>query len=526
MGGRLVYNNMTPNQHIRIDTNNLVGEFAQEQLSQGCLDRLRKYVEKTVPKHLVDITTTTLWDIRKHSINEAQKLKQIPADFDDNLVKWLNGTSYTTEDKQKFINEINERGVLEKKDRKCKCFVKAETYPEYKFPRPIKSRTDRFKAVMGPLFQAINDHLFCDTDWFIKKIPVEDRPKRIAELLLPADEFDCTDYSSFEAHFVAMMIYAIEFPLYMWLTRNLKSATAWQKELDTLLNENICSFKDFTLYCQSRASGEMNTSSGNGWANKTLFTYTARVKGATKIRGQFEGDDGVTTTVPRSSAPTTADFECLGWTCKMETVKKFEEASFCGIVADSIDLINVCDIRAYLADFGWTKQQYLEANETTINALIRAKGFSAIYQYPGCPIIEALGHYALRITKDAYIQEKMRKMIEKGKIAESRYKALRMREMFERYDYEVKKRNLIPSTTRALVARKFAIPIEKQIEIEQYLDSLTTKQQLDIDLDFPKAWIHNWNVYVLGEGFSPEPLNELAYFKKFISRYNCILDQS
>lgn len=459
----------------------------------------------------------------KFSTAMAMKIPKISSSYDTSLEAWLAKTSYTEQQKQKFREIALESYTITKKDRKCKCFVKAETYPEYKFPRPIKSRTDRFKTVMGPIFQAINEQLFSMSEWFIKKTPVEQRAKKLAEILLPADFFDCTDYSSFEAHFIAMMIFAIEFPLYLWLIHDLPCAAEWEKELDTLLATNDCRFKDFTVWCRSRASGEMNTSSGNGWSNFIIFSYITEVKQATKTGKQFEGDDGVTKTEPRSSAPVTKDFEDLGWTCKLNTVTKFEEASFCGIVADINDMINVCDVRAYLADFGWTKQQYLDANQTTIMALIRAKGYSAVYQYPGCPIIDALGHYALRVTNYDTIQHKLEQMIRKGKIAESRYKADRMREMFSRMEYKIPQRKMTPPATRELVSRLFAIPLDSQISIETYLDNLTTIQHLNIDLDVPQAWRHCWDNYVGLDGFAPDHQREIQEFRKFISAFSSVV---
>lgn len=519
MDGLLIYSGRVTNPHVNIDVGVLDGEFADDMLSTDNYVRLRNYVAKTVPGHLVQISTDTLWDIRKHATHMAQKYKQIPSDFDDDVDKWLEGTSYTTVDKKKFRDIWLDRSTLDRKDRKCKCFVKAETYPTYKFPRPIKSRTDRFKAVMGPIFQAINEHLFANTEYFIKKIPVDQRAKFLFDKFGARTRFDCTDYTSFEAHFVSMMIFAIEYPLYMWLTRLLQSAAKWRQELDTLLNTNECLFKDFVVWCMSRASGEMNTSSGNGWSNKTLYTYVARVKGATEHLGAFEGDDGVTSTIPENCSPTTEDFEKLGWSCKLITVDKFEEASFCGIVSDSIDLINVCDIKAYLADFGWTKQQYLEANDITIKALIRAKGYSAIYQYPGCPIIQSLGYFALRVTNHDVVDKKLKKMAKNNQIGCSRYKSAKMRELFERMDYKIPKPKKTPDTTRELVGRLFGISPDRQIQIEQYLETLTTIQPLHIDLDVDPSWKHCWKVYVEGDGFCPDPLKELQDFKNFIQVY-------
>lgn len=456
-------------------------------------------VSAHVPIHLLEMTTNTLWDMRKFSVWLAQTFEPLPHDYDLSVQTWLAKTTYTTKDKEGFIKELDEKGYLEKVDRACKCFVKAETYAEFKYPRPIKSRTDRFKAYMGPAFQGINEQLFSRTEYFIKKIPVNERASFLKECLGLAAEINCTDFSSFEAHFLDCIMYAIEFPLYFWLTKDLPIATDFREELMTLAKVNICKFIDFVVDCMSRASGEMNTSSGNGWVNLVLFLYVSLCKGSIKSLGKFEGDDGITTNDPTTSAPTSQDYQDLGWVCKLIKVTKFEEASFCGIVADIDDLVNVCDIKAYLGDFGWTRQQYLNANEVTIKALIRAKGYSAIYQYPGCPIIDALGHYALRVTDYDEVHRKMLKMYRKGHLADSRYKNQKFEVIFGTLINKRPSRIISPINTRLLVERIFQIPLNRQYEIERYLDDLNTIQPLEIDLDVPECWIYNWENFVIPE---------------------------
>jgi hypothetical protein len=269
------------------------------------------------------------------------------------------------------------------------------------------------------------------------------------------------------------------------------------------MKSNVCKFFDFIIDCMSRASGEMNTSSGNGWSNKTLFYYVSAAKGSESEDASFEGDDGITGNDPPESAPTTEDYNKLGWTCKMITVTKFEEASFCGIVADKNDLINVCDVRAYLADFGWTRQQYLEASEVTLRALLRAKGFSAIYQYPGCPVLDALGHYALRVTDNDKVQSKMMKMFREGKLADSRFKNLKMKEILDYYKLKRPERIHSPENTRELVERLYDINTAEQINIENYLDNLNEIITLEIDIKVPDVWRYNTEMFVTHEYIHP-----------------------
>lgn len=476
-------------------------------------------VKKHVPLAKIDETTNVLWDLRKHSIWLAQQFEQLKPDFDDTLETWLSKTSYTAAEKQGFRDVLLESECITCKDRYCKCFVKAETYPSYKFPRPIKSRTDRFKAKMGPIFQGINECLFSNTKWFIKKQPVDIRPAVLKERLLPATQISLTDFSQFEAHFIDCIMYAIEFPFYCWVTRLLPQHSTFMEELEiTLLSSNKCIFKDFVVWCMSRASGEMNTSSGNGYTNLCIFLYACRALGAEEARGQFEGDDGATVVKPVECSPTSQDYAKLGWICKMENVQEFSKASFCGIVSDPEDLVNVCDIRAYIADFGWTRHQYMNARPTVLKALIRAKGYSAIYQYPSCPVIEALGRYALRVTNKDYIHTKMVKMIKENKIADSRFKSVKYLDMLEKISFKLPRRSEPPENTRKLVSDLYGVTEDQQVQIEDYLDSLEEIQELDINIDVPADWIHNWEVYATDDCIFPNdaPL-QIKKFNELVS---------
>lgn len=468
-------------------------------LSMKQYELLEIMIATHVPVENLRETVTVLWDMRKFAVLKSQEYRQLQPDYDISIETWLEKTTYTRKEKEGFIRELDQQGFLTKFDRACKCFIKAETYPEYKHYRPIKSRTDRFKAFMGPIFQGINEILFSNVESFIKKIPVRDRPEFLRNKLQAFTKLNCTDFSSFEAHFIDCVMFAIEYPFYVWCTFQLPVAQDFRMELMTLMNSNVCKFFDFVVDCMSRASGEMNTSSGNGWVNMILFEYVSRIKGSELDSKSFEGDDGITANFPETSAPTTQDYRDLGWTCKMTTVEKFEEASFCGIVADKVDLINVCDVRAYIADFGWTRQQYMEANSITLRALLRAKGFSAIYQYPGCPILDALGHYALRMTDNGLVKKKMMRMYKRGQLADSRFKNNKFTEILNFFKNKRPERIQSPMNTRNLVERLYGISVSEQLTIEQYLDELNEIQNLKIDIEVPPQWRYNTEMFVTHE---------------------------
>jgi hypothetical protein len=497
-----------------------VDDFTKTFLSKDEYNKIKRLVKDKIEPQRVKQTMSVLWDIRKYTISQCYEFDRLPPDFDDSLETWLDGTSYTQADKDIFKKEIEMRSNLLPMDCVCKCFIKAETYPEFKYPRPIKSRTNRFKAVMGPIFQGINNIMFSKTKYFVKKIPVAERARWLSEIFGLIDPDD-SDYTTFEAHFIELIMYIIEYPFYAWCVWDLHQKQKFLDNLHIIMSTNKCIFNDFTVYSESRASGEMNTSLGNGWCNKIITIYIAVVKSAVKTDAAFEGDDGLSASFPRESRPTTKDFDDLGWNCKFHSNPNFSEASFCGIVSDPVDQINVCDVRAYLADFGWTRNQYCWANDKTHRALIRAKGYSAIYQYPGCPIIDALGHYALRITNTEEVQRKMLKMFRAGQLADSRYKNFKFQMIFDKLLDKLPERCDSPPNTRLLVEKKFSVPVGRQIEIEQYLDRLMTRQPLQVNIEVPEVWTVNNDMYVNNYP-EPTPRKQFEELLNNLAKWNLL----
>lgn len=487
--------------------------------------KIQKMAAAHIPAHYLSETMAVLWDIRKHVVEFMSQIEPDHPDTDLSVDAWLETTNYTDAEKQLFREQAEDLN-MSRKDKACKCFIKAETYPELKYPRPIKSRSRKFKTKMGPAFARINKALFSlkgkiGREWMAKEWPIDQRMEELMETLKIFLRKILTDFSSFESHFIDVFMYVIEFPFYVWVTCRIKALAEFRKDLETLLQTNECLFKHFKLYCMSRASGEMNTSSGNGWVNLILFTYTSRVKGAVKAAGKFEGDDGATGTLPDEASPTTQDYKDLGWICKLESVTEISHASFCGIVAHPVDKINVCDIRQYVVDFGWTKQAYLNAKQTTILALIRAKGYSAVYQYPACPIIDALGHYALRMTNNDEIKRKFEKMCKNMKFASNRYKAEQFRQLMDRFQMKIPERRLTPPDTRILVQQLYNITVAQQIKIEKYLDEKQDISPLNFDMPVPEEWIKTWNADITyHQKQYHNPQLEITNFKNFISNYD------
>jgi len=318
---------------------------------------------------------------------------------DVSFESWLKKCNYPEYRKTELRDLNNLRnGHLEDRDYIVKSFMKDETYPEYKYARGINSRSDMFKIFVGPIFRIIEEIVFKLPE-FIKKIPVRDRPAYIKEKL---ERIGCTylstDYTAFETLFTKEMMEACEMQLYEYLSSDLNGGPEWYKVVhDTLTGENFCRFKFFDVVCSAtRMSGEMNTSLGNGFTNLMAMWFLSEKAGCTDFAMVAEGDDGLSTMT--GQPPTSADFAKLGLNIKLQRHDKLEEASFCGLVFDPDDLINVTDPREVLCEFGWALSRYANCRRNRLMALLRCKSLSYQHQYPGSPIIQSLAQYGLRCT--------------------------------------------------------------------------------------------------------------------------------
>lgn len=379
------------------------------------------------------------------------------------LEEWLEKTPYSRGRKVE-LKDIWDKFVTDGMNYELfgivKSFIKDETYPEYKFPRFINSRVDSAKCYFGPAVQAVSDKLFA-LPWFIKKIPVPERPEAIRTMLENAgmdEDYIFTDYTAFEAHFVKEVMEITQFELFRHMLKNTTGFKKWMEVYETTMGGiNKLIFKDFNAeILATRMSGEMDTSLSNGFANLMLFLFVTYRKGAHKVVGYVEGDDGLFAVSPAAAAPTEKDFADLGFTIKIGHTKKLSEASFCGQVYDMTELLVVTDPKEMLLRMGWTNKRYTKASYKTRMQLLRARGYSLVYQYNGCPILDVLGRRILELTDGYEIEERI----------------FQSMDQWEREKLRAATTNSLPErkipgpATRDLVARLFGVSVEKQLELE------------------------------------------------------------
>jgi len=407
----------------------------------------------------------------------SRKVPILPADFDLSTEWWLSETKYP-EWRKAELREA-EKTYLDypsKEDWKLKGFPKDEFYLEAKSERNILPRGDAAKVFEGPPIKAVEIAIKDCFPEFIKPIPVVDRPGYILDrLYIPGAKYAATDYTAFESHFVKQIMLAVEFKLYKHVLQNHPEGMRRLVEIQKrMTGKNYCRFKHFNLTLEAtRMSGEMCTSLGNGFSNLVFFLYACHVEGIT-CTGVIEGDDGLFVCSPK--IPDQKTFIEMGLTIKLEEHTSLETASFCGIIFDKIDKINITDPMEVLLTFGWSKRYHVGMNRIRHLELLRAKSLSFAYQYQGCPIIQELAHAGLRVTKHVDLRRYLNN--DRSLNMWEREQLLEALETSSANNYQSLKRD-IPMNTRNLMMDKFGIEPSDQIEIENYLAALDTIRELD-----------------------------------------------
>lgn len=460
--------------HTKTAMRGTIRRFATrpQRMNRRQRNRLRKFIKRWLKKNLVPLDPDT----------------------DFSVESWLKTTNYPAA-RQMELLAVHQAMICayDPEYWVVKSFIKEETYPEYKDARPINSRSDEFKTIAGPYFKRIEEQLF-KLDWFIKKIPVPERAKYIKDKLYhPSAKYLASDYTSFEAHFTREVMETIELQLYQYMMSKCPNHLFTHVVLAALTGMNHVKFKDFTVNIEAiRMSGEMCTSLGNGFSNLMLMLFALHDNGCTHVAGVVEGDDALF--AYRGRPPDGEYFRDLGFNIKLEYHDELNTASFCGLVFDIEDLVNVTDVRQVLLNFGWTTRAYVLSNRGTRMMLLRAKGFSLAYEYRGCPILGALARYALRVTRTFSKQKLHRYVTESKNINE--YERGTLLEAIK--IYPIVANMPVPTNTRYLVERLYGVTVETQIAIEKYLDSLTKLQPLrlpaiyDIMPEVSKHYFHHY----------------------------------
>jgi len=315
--------------------------------------------------------------------------------------EWLESAPYTLS-RKKELREVYEklRGLPPSRRQRSHVdsFVKLESYPEFKEARWINSRSDAFKVYSGPAFHAIEHQLY-QLPYFIKHVPVPQRPALIRALRRAGRRYYENDYTAFESHFTPEFLKACELVLYRHaLSRYPELA---QVICDTLAGKNrLRTRAGVSLEIEGRRmSGDMCTSLGNGFTNLMLALFIAEENHGT-LEGYVEGDDGIFAV---DFEMTAAMFEKLGFTVKIKEHSDPCHAHFCGMTMTDDGTI-IKDPRRVFQTFGWT-HSFIGAGNGIMDGLLRSKALSLAYELPQCPVIGQLARTALELTTGCDIRE-------------------------------------------------------------------------------------------------------------------------
>jgi hypothetical protein len=424
-------------------------------------------------------------------------MKPLAHDTDVTFESWISSTPYTLARKNELREILKECGldlymIIPDKYLWIKAFVKDEHYDTFKHARAINSRHDVFKCLVGPIYQKISDQLF-SLPWFIKKIPIKDRPQYILDLLYRVGHhYFISDYTSFEAHFTKEMMEDCEMELADYMTSELPEHTAFMDLIRRAkMGTNHINFKNWSCEIEAkRMSGEMDTSLSNGFSNLMFMLYLCEEAGLTDISGVIEGDDGLFVFKGDHTVLNTKVFSDFGLSIKLEKVEDLNHASFCGMVFDLDDKTNITDPITELVSFGWTTARYSKSRPGIHKCLIRAKALSLAYQYPACPILTKLAYKMCQLTAGV---NSMNFVEKQGSAAFSLYEVEMVRKSHEYFN----KNDLLKSpgkNTRILVEQLYGVTVADQLALEDYIDSITTIGPIEspIILNYTKPEWHQY----------------------------------
>lgn len=364
---------------------------------------------------------------------------------------------------------------LPKSKSRVGIFQKAQWMEEKKHMRWIMPRSDAYKVTFGPLVSAMEKEVYenlkaPDHPYFIKHVPVDERPALLEKTFHGKANIVATDHSRFEAHFCELVQNTIEFTVYEYLCQYNPYAREMCKRLKHIQagRQHVLGYGFAAEMGARRMSGDLTTSLGNGLTNLFVMLLTGRMTGC-EIDGFVEGDDGIFSIERNGEDVTLPDakfFEQFGMELKIERLDNAHTASFCGNVYHPESLRNVTNPISKILKMGWTLDStYFDAQEKVMLGLQRAAALSLACGYPGCPILASYARWLLRRTEgvDPRFGDK-RNHYTWDEIFEMGGENWRTRTQ----DAVLAR---VRPCDRLLVAGCYGISIEDQLTLEQFFDS-------------------------------------------------------
>jgi len=348
------------------------------------------------------------------------------------------------------------------------CFVKREFYPEPKCLRFINSRSDSFKALIGPYIHMIEKQVYKD-EHFVKGTRIDELPQKLV-ILKKWDYVLETDYSSFESSFSWEYVQSVEIPFFEYFLQYNPLVLAIVKH-SYIQNgkERIQKLfsKEFDLRLTGcRLSGELWTSLSNGFANLMNMLYLCDKKGI-ECQGFIEGDDGLFGM--SSPALSKEDFANLGFSIKMEYVHQVQDTTFCGNTFSDTSLKLLINPENIGRVFWSCSAKYLKAKSKVLDSLFKSKAASLYVTGRYTPVAGTLAFKLLsRLSNVEFMPSE-------------NYWRHDILDIFRKIEC---KQPLIAYDDRLLYSLKFGLPISEQILLEKFIMSVPNCDDLDIPYCF------------------------------------------
>jgi len=407
----------------------------------------------------------------------------------------------------------------------CESFIKDEPYEEEKPLRWINSSLDVIKVAFGPYADTCM-HRLVEHPAFIKTIAVSERAKAIWDDLGGYDGIaQSSDATAMEDHYANMPDgdprYRLSNEFMMWLggqtvvqehqlraVRFMFHSTPGLTSFPRRLTGEIWdSIKDsvtigmlfkhvmdgyrklkmrhfgHVLINAILCSGEMNTSFKNGYSMFTMCNFAAYdlSGGQDKtVKSKHEGDDALC--IYKTKGPSEDWWLSKGWVVKVEFKGRINQASFCGLVFDPVDLVSVPDIRKTLAKFGWVGRRYVRSSPTMLMSLLRCKALSVASEYIDVPILGSFAKRILTLTEGVKVRQSIVNMM-------SEYERTRYQTSLATKNWQ--RQPSVGFGTRNLVFALQNIPVSVQLELEKRFSNMQLGAFSAPELDFSPVWINN-----------------------------------
>lgn len=397
--------------------------------------------------------------------------------------EWLAHTNYTEAEKQVIRDAVDIDWDAPKSEsvrheaRVFASFIKAEPYPEFKPARTIQGLSASMKKFLGPYIHAMEQLIF-KSRFFAKFVPVRDRARWSREIF--ADfvgyKIAASDFSNFEQSWKTEQMELFEMPVFEHI---LGSCQSFQKFMGVFRAMELCSVTLVFKYLRvivgaMRKSGTTNTSLSNGVGNWLIHEVLGHILGLGELVGIFEGDDGLFL-YSSGRFPSPKDYADLGFVVKLEIHEDPSTASFCGLVYDPIDCINITDPVKVLCNIGWFSHFYCRARSSKLRGLLRAKAMSLCVQSQDVPILAEAAQWLLRATRS----------VDCRWVFTSRNTSWWDRQVYS----EVKQMKKFvytpapPARTRLLMAEKFGVSVEVQLKAEEWFRSRDSLERMPYFFD-------------------------------------------